>query len=324
MTSQPPGAPNDRPPPDDDDTYRLLPPEPKPAAGDETTPFADESWAAPEDARPKRRKRRREAAPPEPAAGGACPMCGERVAASVSQCPHCGETLAADVEEPEWKPDTGWKEPPLVSAAWYPIQGGGWKVLVVYSLLLWAATILPLVGAFIGLIVMVCHSVLLLETANYTLEGIPGGPQFPDLLSWDTISAGLMGLVIFMIAGLPLLAGVVVAVRLGVFPPALQIGLVSAALFYLPMAFLALAEEQNERALNPLLVFRGIKQLAVAYVVLCGLAAAVFLIPQYIVMLFGTPLAWQLLAFSICWLYVSVALMRAVALAGRKRGLTFE
>jgi hypothetical protein len=308
MTSQPPGAPNDRPPPDDDDTYRLLPPEPKSPPTEDSIPPAEGMWADPPRDRPRKRKRRGPDSP-ESAPGLDEPATEATVPAG---------------EVPEWKPDSGWKEPPVVSALWYPIQGGGWKVLFVYSVLFLGATILPLVGSVIGLIVMVCHSVLLLETANYTLEGIPGGPRFPDLLSWDTISAGLMGLVIFMIAGIPLMAGIILAIRLGGLPPAWQMGLVSAALFYLPMAFLALAEQQNERALNPLLVFRGMKQLAVAYVVLCGIAAAVFLLPQYIVMLLGPPRVAQWLAFSVAWVYVSTALMRAVALAARKRNLTFE
>jgi hypothetical protein len=306
MPAPSPEPSNHGPPLDDGETYRLLPPEPKPAGGNETTRYADESWAPPQDARPKRRKRR-------------------RGPASAEQEADSGGPAAVDADAaPEWKPDTGWQERPLLSAAWFPLTGSGWKVLLLYSGLLWAATLLPLVGAGIAFIVMVLHSVLLLETANYTLEGIPGGPRFPDVLSWDTISAGLMGLVAFMIAGLPLLIGAAITFKLGGFPPALQIVLVSVALFYLPMAFLALAEQQNERALNPLLVFRGIKKLPVPYVALCGVATSAFLFPQFALMFLGPPPAAQMFLFSFAWLYVSIALIRAVALVGRKQELTFE
>jgi len=294
-----------RPALDDEDTYRLLPAEPRSSAGNESTESTGESWAAPVGARPKRRKRNREAE--------------TRWDADARDA----DAATADAVR-EWKPDTGWRELPLVSAVWFPFTDRGWKVLLVYSLLLWAAVLLPLVGAIIAFIAMVLHSVLLLETANYTLEGIPGGPRFPDLLSWDTISAGLMGLVAFMIAGLPLLIGTVISLKFGAVPAALQTVLVSVALFYLPMAFVALAEQQSERALNPLLVFRGIKQFPVPYVTLCGTAAAAFLLPQLVLMLLGLPVFFQLYVFSFAWLYVSIGLIRAMALVARKQELTFE
>lgn len=306
MTSPSSGTSHD-PPLDDGETYRLLPAEPKPAAAEPPVSPADEMWTPPDRDQPKKKKRKRRPAPTErPAA---------------TDAPDSEPTADA---VPEWKPDTGWKEPPLVSALWFPFQGGGWKVVLLYSLLLFGAVILPLVGSVIGLIVLVFHSVLLLETANYTLEGIPSGPQFPDWLSWDAISAGLMGLVVFMIAGAPVITGLAIGLRFGGLPGTLQVGLVVVALFYLPMAFLALAEQQNEHALNPLLVFRGIRKLPVLYAALCGVAAVVFVAPQYILLLSGAPPAAQMGLFSCAWVYVSVALMRAVALVARKRELTFE
>lgn len=231
-----------------------------------------------------------------------------------------------EVTWPEWTPDTGWREQPLSSAFRFPLADGGWKVLSTYALLYWTALTLPLVGPVIGVIAMVLHAVLLLETAENTGEGIPGGPEVPDLLNWDTISAGLTGMAVFAIAGSPLLLGLMVAQWLNLVVPVLQVAMTALAMFYLPAAFLALTDLQSERALNPVLVFRAIRKSGRTYAGLCGVAAAGFLVPQLVllVLVLGTPPILHQLVFSCGWVYVSTALLRAVALAARKYDVPFS
>jgi hypothetical protein len=278
-------ATNSGPPLHDEKPHRLEPPPPPQTFGDEAEPSTADEFAPPADT------------PPPP-----------------------------PIEEstrPEWTPDTGWREQPVASAFQFPLAEGAWRVSLTYALLFWAALVLPLIGPVIALVVLPLHAVLLLETAENTREEVPGGPQFPDLLSWDTISAGLTGMAAFAIAGSPLLLGVMVAARLNFVVPVLQVALTAVGLFYVPAAFLALAEHQSERALNPILVFRAMKRLASTYAGLCGLAAAGFLIPQLVLLALKIPTVLQHLVFSCAWVYASTALQRAVALAAREHGSPF-
>lgn len=259
----------------------------------------------------KRRKKRREATRPDPPTAPSDQADGADTARPI-------EDRLAD-----WKADTGWREPTVVSAIWYPITGSGWRLVSFYAGLLWLGRIIPFVGVLLSLFAMIFIAVLLLESANYVLEEIPGGPQSPEWLSWSAISAGLMGLVAFLISGAPLLIGLVIMLKLGGVNPFAQLLLMAVSLFYLPMAFVALADRQNESALNPLLVADGIRKLLFPYLIACGIAAAVFVIPTAIVLVMDVhPFASQIV-MSLLLVYTATALIRAVALLAKRNGVTF-
>lgn len=226
--------------------------------------------------------------------------------------------------DPDWVADSGWRDPPLISAVWYPFTGNGWKVVTVYTLILWCAVVFrgSILSTLLGLGPMILISVLLLETANYTLEQIPAPPQFPEF-SWSTISVGLMGLVAYVISGIPLMLGLVVMVKGGGVNPYVQMLLLAAGMLYVPMAFVVLAGRQNESALNPLVVFRCMRKMFKPYLLLCGIAAAAFIAPLYVLLLADVHPLLLDLAMAFLLVHVLTSLIRAVALAARKRGLTF-
>ena len=294
---------------DEEDTYRLMPVEPSPVDPPADVVPEDDVWltSGPAGEKPKRRKRKR-----------------KRKSPSDEPANEPASTLAD--EFPEWTADSGWRERSLISAVWFPFTGSGMKLLPPYIVMLWVGAIFPIpfVGALIGMFVLVYLSVLLLETSNYTLEGIPLGPQVPEWMSWDTISVGLMGLIVFLTAGLPMVIGSAVMSRMPAQVPWVVITLMSAGFFYIPMGFLALAGIEDEKALNPLCVFRGMRKMLLPYLVLCGIAAAVFLIPLYLLLMFEPPVFVLKSACVALLVSVSASLMRAVALVARGKGLTFE
>lgn len=292
----------------EEDVYRLLPAEP--SARDEPIPdqnpfFAEETPPPP---RTKKRKRKR-----RPADSGG----------DVEPPP---PPPADTEEEREWVADTGWRDRALISALWYPFTGSGWWLLPCYAAFL-AMAIVPLVGSLFGLIGAILVSSLLLVTANYTLEGIPAGPQFPDLLSMDAIVAALMGLVAFMISGVPTLLGLWLMSLIGLSSPTvamiLTLALTAVGFFYAPMGFLALASEQNDHALNPLAVFRGIRNMLVSYLVLWAVGAVAYVSLLTLVYLM-LPENVLIPCSGLMLIYVATALLRAVALVARKQELTFE
>ncbi|MFQ5734103.1 MAG: hypothetical protein ACE5KM_19380 [Planctomycetaceae bacterium] len=275
----------------DDDVYRLLPAEPPP----------------PPDAAPARRRRRRKRRRSTDDDDPLPPVARPR------------EPETDDLEE--WVADTGWHDPPLISALWYPLTGSGWRLVPVYAAFL-AMAIVPVVGSILAMFGAIFTSSLLLVTANYTLEGIPSGPQSPDLLSWDTIIAAMMGLVAFLISGVPTFIGLFVMSMLGGINPMAAVVLTAAGLFYAPMAFLALASEQHEGALNPRAVLRGIRSMLLPYVLLWAVAAVAFIAMLFAVYLTVPVALVPCIGFAL--VYTATALLRAVALVARKRDLTFD
>ena len=292
----------------DDDIYRLSAPEPLPESQpapqvpvshvpDQSPFFEDEPAKTPTKKKRKRRK---------PDADG-----GDSTK----------DKDGKDKEENPWVADSGWRDRQLISALWYPLTGSGWYLIPIYSVLL-GMSIIPVVGGIFGLLGMLLVSLMCLVTANYTLEGIPAGPQPPDLLSWDSIVSALMGLVAFMISGIPTLLGLLVTLKLQIESPIMTLVLAALGFFYAPMAFLALASEQNDGALNPLAVFRGIRNMLVPYVFLWGFAAVAFVVVVSVVA-FTAPAAF-FPAMGCALVYAAVALLRAVALVARRVELTFD
>ena len=310
---------------DEEDTYRLLPPEPatheerRPDSSSDTIGSFDETETTlgrPAGQRKRRKTRRKPGAKGEAAA----------------EMPASTGSFPDEDEEEKWIADSGWREPPLISAAVYPFTGSGVKLLIAYSFVLWLAGVVPVVGPVFGIAGMTFIAVMLLETATFTLEEVPSGPQIPEWFNWGTIRVGLMGLVAFMTAGVPLIVGVAVMVRTGTWSTATdekwraatQLALVAVGFFYVPMAFLALAEQQSERALNPMRVFRGMKKMLAAYLLLCTIAAVVYLAPLCLLILLGAHSLTLWFASNFLLVYVAAALIRAVALVARKKTLTFD
>jgi len=302
-----------------EETYRLLPAESPPRRESRSRADSDlESVKSLDDTettqnQPEERRRRKKSRPAKR------PADGPEVDELLSSLPHTEE-------ETEWVPDTGWREPSLGSALVYPFTGSGVKLLLLYSVLMWLASLVPfpILTAAVSIPMMIYVSVLLLETANFTLEGIPSGPTAPDWVNWDTITVGLLGLAAFLTAGIPFAVGSWILAKLEVSSLLLQFAFLALAMFYLPMAFLALAERQNERALNPLLVFRGMKRLLGPYAVLCTVASLAYVLPLFVLILLEAPSFVIYFAVIFLMIYVSTALVRAVALIARKRELTFE
>ncbi len=92
-------------------------------------------------------------------------------------------------------------------------------------------------------------------------------------------------------------------------------------MYYLPMAFILLADLESERALNPLLAWRGIVSMPGPYLGLVTLAVVAFLIPSIGLLL--TPLPRILIRLPQLYLlfYVTVALLRAIGIVYLRRRL---
>ena len=287
----------------DDGLYRIAAPEPRQPAEQSTTD-------APE------RKRRRKRKPVERDTA--------ETRESTADSPNAPWQTDERVEK--WTGDSGWREPPVVSAIWYPFTGTGWRLIPILTLVVWLARLnpIPILDIILLLLVMSLVAVLLLETANYAIEEIPGGPQTPDWLSLKTIGVGMTGLVAFAISGIPLMIGLSMMSRIGEINPYVVMLLLAASLFYLPMAFLALAERQNESALNPLVVFGGIRRMLVPYLIVCAIAFVMFALPATLFLVFGTYRIVRDLLLNFLLIYTGTALMRAVALLAKKHGVSLE
>ena len=217
----------------------------------------------------------------------------------------------------------------LISALWYPATGGGIFVILLYALLLVGSSFLifPILGFVVHLVLAAYVGLLFLETAAFTLAGMHQGPRLPEL-SWGNFTAGMYALVAVLIARIPVFVGHrVVANRLDLSEGTqtlIELLLTVAGLYYLPMAFLALAELESEEAWNPLVVLRGIGRMPLRYLaqvtaaggVLIGLTGAVHWLP--------VPGLVRTLLGNLILLYVVVALMRAVALTFRRAGISLE
>lgn len=106
--------------------------------------------------------------------------------------------------------------------------------------------------------------------------------------------------------------------------PLVNLMLTMLGFYYVPMAFLALAEIESERALNPLLVVRGILRMPFIYFALVTLAGIAFVSLGMLLVVIPLPLVLVCLGYHFLLIYVTTALMRAVALVFYRRGLTLE
>ena len=135
----------------------------------------------------------------------------------------------------------------LISALWYPATGGGIFVILLYAFLFPSSrgSFFLVITLLWNLFVLAYVGLLFLETAAFTLAGLPQGPRLPGL-SWGNFTAGMYALVAVVIARTPLFLGMLVMDQMPELPVAagvLVVVILSAtAFYYLPMAFLALAE----------------------------------------------------------------------------------
>ena len=255
-----------------------------------------------------------------------------RAGASASSEATGDETRAAAISPPHVvrrkkrrRPRTEKSGPPLISALWYPLQGMGPLVLAAYSILLWMTSNVgfPLVQMIAVLLVCAAVGLLFLEIANFTLEGIPSGLRFFEI-GWESISVGMYAMVAVLISRLPHVIGVYAMQSAGSHSPVLELLLIAAGMYYLPMAIMALADTESERGLNPIVVFRGIGRMAGPYFGLVTLAVAAFLIPAVLMwILQAHPLVIALVT-PLLMLYIGAALVRAIALVYRRRAVNLS
>jgi hypothetical protein len=215
--------------------------------------------------------------------------------------------------------------PPLISAVWYPLQGMGPLVLAAYSILLWMTSNVgfPLVQMIVVLLVCAAVGLLFLEIANFTLEGIPSGLRFFEI-GWESFSVGMYAMFAVLISRLPHLVGLYVMQSTGSYSPAGELLLIAVGMYYLPMAIVALADTESDRGLNPVVVFRGIGRMAGAYFGLVTLAVAALLVPTLLMSILQTHPLIVDLATPLLMLYIGAALVRAIALVYRRRGVNLS
>lgn len=213
--------------------------------------------------------------------------------------------------------------PSLVSAIWYPLTGSGPAVLPAYAALLWMTgyIVFPIVQLIAALVVLAAVGVLFLEIANFTLEDIPSGPRFFEV-SWESFSVGMFAMVAVLISRLPHVIGTWAMQSAGMVSPGVELLLIALGLYYLPMAIVALADLESESALNPLVVFRGIARMPGAYFGLVTVATVALLVPTLLMLVLPIPALVRDLLTPLLMLYVAAALIRAIALVYRHRGLS--
>lgn len=207
----------------------------------------------------------------------------------------------------------------IAEALLYPLKGNGPLVLGLYGILLWIVPFIPLMvfQAIAALLVAAFVGLLFLETANFTLEGIEHPPRFPDF-SLEMFGAGMMALVAIMIGMIPSYVGGYLGL-LGI--PIARLLLMAATMYYVPMAFVVLADRENEAALNPLLVLRQITRMPFSYLSLVTAAALLYVVPSLGLMFAPVPELVGLFAQPFLLLYSVTALMRAVGRVYLARGL---
>ena len=196
-------------------------------------------------------------------------------------------------------------------------------VLMLYAFLLAVAPLIPFVGPLVTLVVVAYIGLLFLETASFTLSGTPQGPRLPGF-STDNVTAGLFSLAAVLISQIPRFVGLWIVGGTGEVAPIVVSLLTMMGFYYVPMAFVAIAVLENEWALNPILVIRGISRMPGAYLALVTVAGIAFVISALLIGLFSLPAPFVYLCVNLLLIYVTVALMRAVALVYCRRGLTLD
>jgi len=212
---------------------------------------------------------------------------------------------------------------PLISALWYPLTGTGSMVLMIYAFLLGTAPLIPLLGPLIMLMVLAYIGLLFLETASFTVSDIQQGPRLPGF-STENLTAGFYSLVAVLISQIPRFVGQYLIGRTDEVSPIVVQLLTIAGFYYVPMAFLALAVLESERALNPILVIRGISRMPGPYLALVTLSGIAFIMLALPMGLFKLPIYVVYFGRKFVLIYVNVALIRAVALVYHRRGMTMD
>lgn len=287
----------------DSNTYGLAAPEPLPERATSPSP----ELAAPNESRPPRRRKKKRKA----------------VRSGIAK-PQAAVDATPDDEPPRKKR----KPPPipsLVSSLWFPLTGSGWWVVPAlgFTMGLGQLVPIPIVDTLVKLLVTLHVALLFLETANYTLQAIETGPRMP-LLGWESLPAGMYGLTTVMIALIPMGIGAAILKWLGVATAVPYLLLTACGMFYIPMGFLALAELENEHALNPLLVIRGILRMGSRYFALVSIAGAIYVLPAFAIMRIGMYPFFEVPLRAILLVYTTTAVMRAVAISFRTTPISFE
>lgn len=234
----------------------------------------------------------------------------------------------------------------LFASFLYPFFRNGIGMILAYSFFIFIgqlAGFLPVVGGVIQtgilLLVAIFIGLMLLETANDTLQHMGGGIEWPDI-GLDSLGAGVAATGALLVALIPMVALIWylastavegeernIVARLFLFSGALSLGLL-----YLPMSFIALAELENEKAFNPILVFSRIFQMFGSYISIVGVILVLFLGLNYLLFeweqlkLYNPKILELVSTFIrlIAFVYLSTVLIRAVGLSFSKHGLSFE
>ncbi|MCH7987997.1 MAG: hypothetical protein IID46_02470 [Planctomycetes bacterium] len=220
------------------------------------------------------------------------------------------------------------KEDPLVgdsmvSALWYPLSGHGFRVLSLFTILFWLCPFVPFLRMIIVLITGSYAGLLLLETVAFTMQRIEIGPRLPEF-GFDSLQSGMYALSVVVIAELPLFIVQMMFAGSDLSPLImgfLTMGSIFFVMYYVPMGLIAIAEIEDVSALNPLFVFRGIRKMGRIYFILVTTAVLSFAVPYLLLNVLGIHWILVALVCSFCLVYSLIALMRAVAIVFRDRGI---
>lgn len=211
----------------------------------------------------------------------------------------------------------------LISAMWYPLSGDRIRVLGLYTVLFWLCPFVPIVRMIAVLVAGSYTGLLLLETIAFTMQRVESGPRLPEF-GFDSLQSGMYALSVVVIAELPLFimgmmfAGSDLSPLVTVF---LNFGGVVFAMYYVPMGLIAIAQIEDVSALNPLIVFHGIRKMWGMYLILVTTAILPFVTAYLLLNVLGFHWAFVALVCSFILIYSLVALMRAVAIVFRDRGI---
>ena len=211
----------------------------------------------------------------------------------------------------------------LVSALWYPLSGDRIRVLGLYTLLFWLCPYVPVVRGIMVLIAGSYAGLMLLETVAFTMERIESGPQLPEL-GLDSLQSGMYALSVVVIAELPLFIMGMMFAGSDLSPLStvlLNLGGIVFIMYYVPMGLIAIAQIEDVSALNPLVVFRGIRKMWGMYFLLVTTAVLPFVTANLLLNVLEVHWALVALISSFFLVYSLVALMRAVAIIFRDRGI---
>lgn len=211
----------------------------------------------------------------------------------------------------------------LFSALWYPLSGNGIRVLSLYTVLFCLCPFVPIVRMIAVLVVGSYAGLLLLETVVYTLDRIEIGPRLPEF-GFDSLQSGMYALSVVVIAELPLFIMGMMSAGSDLSPLVtvlLKVAGVFFVMYYVPMGLIAVAQIEDVFALNPLVVFRGIRKMWGMYLILVTTAVLPIATANLTLNALGVHWIFVALVCSFFLIYSLLALMRAVAIVFRDRGI---